>query len=588
MKSFRFFAPALLFVGFVSVGLFAAEARRAPTAPPTFAVSGLSIEGDELVVRFKATYPSGTVGTWDPEAAKNGVPRLVTVEGGKWVWITYKPELRDATPPPPPPPPPDKLIELFTVEPTSIRKGEVSKLTWSCPKAKTVMVNGLSVASSGEQSLKPDVTTTYTLVATDGAKTDTAQRILTVSDLPPPPPPPPPSVGLNVALIAPDPHALRNLSPEQVAIPTSRAFRDYTDKNCEKQEDGKTPAYAALLRSNDNSNLSPRWREILDKTPKDKVILAARKGNKYFVGDLPANLQASLKVLADVSGVPAGPVVPFASPRLREIPDGDWVKYNPPPGLDGHRVVDFGGEKRYLSAKPRDLKKHPVGSLSFAKPLSAYGINLIPRSEWQGRIAALKAANAGLMPLTYHIPPYDQNGTNYCWCNCVAQGMVAAMYEMGHPLRIISAASIGGPVSNYRNEGGWPAEAVKFAMATGAVRVELWPSNAISATYARKSEVKADYPKNRISATLADLGEQAMFDEVATCVLLGAPTAVSYNWWSHAVLAVGLEYQNGKYYLVIRNSWGEYEDHGFFLLPEGRGSKRGTPDDAQAILGLAA
>jgi hypothetical protein len=505
------------------------------------------------------------------------------VEAGKWAWINYKPELRDTTPPPPPPPPPDKLIESFAVRPEVIKKGESALLSWSCLKAKSATVNGLTVAGSGEQVLRPDVTTTYTLVASDGTKVESAQAILTVTELPWPP-----SIGFNVALIAPGPHALRNLSPDQVAIPTSRAFRDYTDKNCEKQEDGKTPAYAALLRSNDNSNLSPRWKAILDKTPKDRVILAAVKGEKYFVGDLPANLQAALRVLAEVSGVAADPVVPFSSPRLREVPDGDWQKYNPPPGPDGKKVVNFLGERRYLCIIPRDLEKHPVGSLGFAKPLSAYGVNLIPRSEWQARIAALKAANAGLMPLTYPIPPYDQGGTFYCWVNCVAQGMVAAMCEMGQPMRIISAASIGGPITGYRNEGGSPAEAVKFAMAKGAVRVDLWPSNAISASYAKKPEVKADYPKNRISATLADLGEQSMFDEVATCVLLGAPVVVSYDWWGHAVLALGLEYQNGKYYLILRNSWGEYEDHGFFLLPEGRGPNRGTPDDAQAILGLAA
>jgi len=402
----------------------------------------------------------------------------------------------------------------------------------------------------------------------------------------PPVPPVPPTTGLNVALIGPEPRIVRNFTPAQVAILSSKSLRNYLEANCEKDDDGTTPAYRVLIRANDNALLSPRWKSILEKAPAEGCWFAAVDGNKFFIKDFVKEVPdtaTALKMLADLTGRPADQLIPREFPRLRIIPDGDWEKYNPPPGPDGIKVAIVDGERRYLSSLPRDLDRNPRG-----RSLASFGINVIPRSEWPARIAALKAANAGLMPLTYHIPPYDQNGTNYCWCNAVAQGMTAMGYQQGRPHYLLSAASIGGPITNYRNVGGWGADAMNFGQKTGAVRVDLWPSNAISSSYFKKAEVQADYPRNKLTAQIADLGQTggSMFDEVATCVLLGAPVPVGYNWWSHEVLAVGLEIKDGKPYLILRNSWGQYEDNGFFLLPEGSGRNKGTPDDAQAILSM--
>lgn len=398
--------------------------------------------------------------------------------------------------------------------------------------------------------------------------------------VPPGPVPPVPVVGLNVAIIGPSPSAIRNLTPAQVAILSSRTLRDYLEKNCEKCEDGST-AYRGLLLSNGNGRLSARWQSILAKAPKDRFTLAAVKGQKAYFSVLPADTPATLKVLAEVSGVSAEPI----APQIREtpaIPDGDWEKYNPPPGPDGQRAAVV-GEKRYLSLVPRDFSRNPAGSLGFAKPLAAYGIRTIPRTEWPARIAALKAAAAGLKHLTYAIPPYDQGQTNYCWVNCVCQGATAAAYEQGRPIYPLSPASVGGPLTRYRNVGGWPGDAMGFLGKTGAVGTALWPANAIQPSYASKADVKADYPKNLIVDSLADLSGSDIFDQVATCVLLGAPCPVAYNWWSHAVLAVGVDLDSsGKPILILRNSWGKsFGDNGFFTLPEGHGRNKGTPDQGQ-------
>lgn len=393
---------------------------------------------------------------------------------------------------------------------------------------------------------------------------------------PVPPDPPVPTDGLTVAIVAPEPRTARSLTPDQIAIPTSRTVRDFVEKYCARDADGKTPKYRLLFRSNDTGSLPSPWKEILDAAPKDGCSLTVVAPKKSYSGPLPADVPGMMKILEEAAGTTAaGPASQLPSPR--EIPASKWDEYNPP-----DRAPIVNGEKRFLSLTPRNLAERPRG-----KPLSAYGIHLIPRDEWPNRIAALKKASAGLMALTYQIPPYDQDGTNYCWANAPCQGWTAMAYQQGRPLYRISAASVGGPITGYRNVGGYGLDAVQFLAEKGGVNEALWPSNDISSAYDKKAEVRADRPRNKLTAMLADLGASGkMFDEVATCVLLGAPCPVGYNWWSHEVLAVGLDQKGGKYYLVLRNSWGDYEDHGFFLLPEGKGKNKGTPDDAQAILSV--
>jgi hypothetical protein len=129
-------------------------------------------------------------------------------------------------------------------------------------------------------------------------------------------------------------------------------------------------------------------------------------------------------------------------------------------------------------------------------------------------------------------------------------------------------------------------DAIRFMASHGAVRDSLWPNDALSSRYASLPEVKADYPRHLVLGTIADLGASGdIFAETVTCVLLGCPVVVCYDWWGHCVLAVDVALEGGVWYLVCRNSWGmTFGDQGFFKLPEGRGPNRGTPDDAQVVL----
>ncbi|MCK9459637.1 MAG: hypothetical protein M0R80_08365 [Proteobacteria bacterium] len=410
-----------------------------------------------------------------------------------------------------------------------------------------------------------------------------ASLLLAGCPKPTPPGPPEPTVNkLNVVITGSSPEVVRDLTPDQVAILTSRTVRDWMDASCEKAEDG-LPAYRLIAKSVGAESLPDRWKTMVAMVPADAkgITVVATNGKKKLVVPLPADFTALLKTVSDFAKLPMPAVSSAKEPNPPVFTDEEWAKFNPP-----DKVAEFGGEKRFLSCMPRDLKKYPLGKAPGTTTLAAVGVRVIPRSEWPARLEALKKANAGVMPLIYgKVEGHDQDGTNYCWANSAVCAGGNVKYIQGQSPYILSAASVGGPITGYRNQGGWPGDAVAFMEKTGAVRADLWPNIAIKSSYAKKPECVADYSKHKILAKSVDLGESGnIFDETATCVLLGSSVAVTYNWWSHAVTAVGLEQKDGKWYLILRNSWGDsYGDKGFFKLPEGRGSNRGTPDDAQAV-----
>ncbi len=95
--------------------------------------------------------------------------------------------------PPPPPPPAAARITSFTVEPTSIQRGQAATLAWAVTNATDVSLdNGIgTVQANGNRQVFPNQTTTYTLTARGAGGTDSRSVTVTVTAPPPPPPPPP-------------------------------------------------------------------------------------------------------------------------------------------------------------------------------------------------------------------------------------------------------------------------------------------------------------------------------------------------------------------------------------------------------------
>jgi len=208
--------------------------------------------------------------------------------------------------------------------------------------------------------------------------------------------------------------------------------------------------------------------------------------------------------------------------------------------------------------------------------LKDVGIQVIPPSKWEEYISAQEQAKASLADLFAKYPPLDQDGTNYCWVNAVTHCVEIARVRAGLKWIRLSPASVGGPITGYRNVGGWPDAACKYAAEHGFVPAHFWPENAISSRY-DTPETRAERAKYKIETYWLDPESP---EECATLLLLGFPLVAALNWWSHAVTYLGVAKREGEYVWLALNSWGaDYGDNGRFTLEW----RKGTPDDATAI-----
>jgi len=202
-------------------------------------------------------------------------------------------------------------------------------------------------------------------------------------------------------------------------------------------------------------------------------------------------------------------------------------------------------------------------------------ITPIPRSEWADRIDTLNRAQAQVRDYLRRAgwKVHNQAQTNYCWVFAAAAAVEGAMILQQQKWERLSPASVGAKITGFRNVGGWSSRAIEYIAQHGIVPARLWPPTAIERKYDTTEAWKAA-EEYRV-ASWYDLPPS--LDSVATCLLLGVPVAVGYNWWGHAVLAVGLIRQGATWGLVIANSWGEsWSENGYGILL----GRRAIPDDA--------
>lgn len=219
-------------------------------------------------------------------------------------------------------------------------------------------------------------------------------------------------------------------------------------------------------------------------------------------------------------------------------------------------------------------------SQSAADTADAFPSELVyPESEWQARAQELESQKSRLSDIAVAagVPVLDQQSTNYCWCFGPVGALMFVRAVMGQPMVALSPASVGGPITNFRNVGGWGEDALQWMAEHGVVPSAPWPATAIDKRYWTQANqaLAKDYrvtewwrlqPRN--------LGQ------LVSCLLRRIPVAVGYNWWGHEVLACDVVYTNGKIGIRIRNSWGDVPGYpnGFAIL---QGNKM-LPDDAVA------
>ena len=241
-------------------------------------------------------------------------------------------------------------------------------------------------------------------------------------------------------------------------------------------------------------------------------------------------------------------------------------------GLYVYNVVD--GERKGTGWIERDLSDDPY--CSFAAP---FNIPLIPRSEWAARIEEMEATNtrpSDLMKAAL-VPCKDQKQTSYCWIFAATSCVEQVLSIQGQPFVSLSPASAGAPIKNYRNEGGWSTQGIRWIAEHGLVPSAAWPDTAIDKRWntAETKQMRERYKVvDWIEAT--PRGEE----QLMTLLLSRIPCACGYNREGHATICLDPLYFGGdEFGSRSRNSWGaNFGDNGFFVR---RGSRH-IPDDIVA------
>ena len=225
-----------------------------------------------------------------------------------------------------------------------------------------------------------------------------------------------------------------------------------------------------------------------------------------------------------------------------------------------------------------DLSARPDGLVygSTADPFPADW--LIPRSEWQARIEEMEARKSLASDIVDQsgLPCKDQQQTNYCWANATTHTVEVLRAIEGQPRVILSAASVGGQITGYRNVGGMGPDALAWIAENGVVPEAQWPVNAIDPRYATPGNLAAG------KAYRVDLWyelEPGNLDQIVSCLMRRLPVAVGLNWWGHEVTYYDPAWVDGAIAIRFRNSWGMgYGQNGYGVL-QGR---RMLPSDAVA------
>lgn len=216
------------------------------------------------------------------------------------------------------------------------------------------------------------------------------------------------------------------------------------------------------------------------------------------------------------------------------IHDGNWTQHVSP---------NVNGQKMSRGLKPRDYSAYPRGCYT---SVGALDIPLIPRDQWVDRIKEKEANKARTSDIRRSsgpnggpIPSLDQDGVGYCWNHSVTMALILKRALQGLPYVRLSAFFIGCLVKNYRDEGGWGADGLDFAMKNGIPDISHWPEKSMD-RYNDNQACRQNALLHRPTETAMDLSapvydRNLSEDQAMTLLLSNDPLISDFNWWSHSV-----------------------------------------------------
>lgn len=206
---------------------------------------------------------------------------------------------------------------------------------------------------------------------------------------------------------------------------------------------------------------------------------------------------------------------------------------------------------------------------------------VIPWDEMKERINEANAARQ--MPI-HHLEhhgaqPHNQGRTNYCWAYGLAECLEAGEPMQGLPYQRKGPAGLGWLVG-WKNRGNYLSAAIKGAVERGIPSAAFVPDGTTD-----PSTFKAGWEDDALlhrplefTDTDRRAGEKSMAQQCASLLVAGLPLYIAYNWWGHALMMAGVEWDESEKHNL---RWIAVNSHGDGRI-ELTGS-RGVPDEAYAL-----
>lgn len=221
--------------------------------------------------------------------------------------------------------------------------------------------------------------------------------------------------------------------------------------------------------------------------------------------------------------------------------------------------VDFGesakSHGRLMGCNPRLLRAGAVDGL----PLVGDLMSLIPERDWE-EMANSCAKDGGLLEKCVDAVK-DQDGEPSCVSNATLSAhelIVCATYGSEHVVEL-------SPISLYmrcgsRRSGSTLTKNYDEMIKTGALPLDTPKNKARFEHVMSHNGYGQPYPKGwEKTAALfkhAKYADVSNLQELVTCLLTGKP--VIYARSGHCILAIGVLYRAGKFFLKYLNSWGKW------------------------------
>lgn len=219
-------------------------------------------------------------------------------------------------------------------------------------------------------------------------------------------------------------------------------------------------------------------------------------------------------------------------------------------------VTEWREEGYSFGMTQRDYRSIPFGSAS--KPAS-YQYQF--ESNRQKLIDRIKRAD-DLEATPDHwrikgeVPILDQNGYGYCWCYATI-GAVMTCYAMtGRKSPILNPFMTAWIGKNFRDQGGWGEEALRYIEQLGIVEAEYWPEHSTDRSLIQNENVKTSAAKHKVTQSLElPPNEILALVSVLTDPVMPRPVVLGLPWWGHEVYGVRAGYKDGQFLVKIANSW---------------------------------